>query len=129
MDKDCLTTVVAVLGTTIIPYLFFWKASQEAEDIRAVPTRQIQRGPEEGGGALNGIHLDTLIGMGISNFIALAILITAAATLHASGVMDIQLAAEPKVMGDFTVGGCPTILGWVATAVMAIGVVGVVAMS
>ena len=61
LDKDYLTTVVAVLGTTISPYLFFWQASQEAEDIRAVPTRQIlKRAPEQGAGALNRIHLDTL---------------------------------------------------------------------
>ena len=95
LDRDYLTTVVAVLGTTISPYLFFWQASQEAEDIRAVPTRQIlKRAPEQGAGALNRIHLDTLIGMGISNFIALAILITAAATLHANGVTDVQTTAQ-----------------------------------
>src|ERR1700722_16009829 len=39
-DKDYLTTVVAVLGTTISPYLFFWQASQEAEDVRTVPARK-----------------------------------------------------------------------------------------
>ena len=86
LDRDYLTTVVAVLGTTISPYLFFWQASQEAEDVQAVPMRRIlRRAPEQAEGALNRIHLDTLVGMGISNFIALAILITAAATLHAGG--------------------------------------------
>ena len=94
-DKDYLTTVVAVLGTTISPYLFFWQASQEAEDVRTAPARQIlKRAPHQGEGALNRIHLDTLVGMGFSNFIALAIMITAAATLHANNVTDIQTSAE-----------------------------------
>lgn len=95
LDKDYLTTVVAVLGTTISPYLFFWQASQEVEDLKAGPTRRIlRRAPEQAEGALNRIHLDTLVGMGISNFIALAILITAAATLHVGGVTDIQTTAQ-----------------------------------
>ena len=94
-DKDYLTTVVAVLGTTISPYLFFWQASQEAEDVRTVPARQIlKRAPHQGERALNRIHLDTFVGMGFSNFIALAILITAAATLHANNVADIQTSAQ-----------------------------------
>ncbi len=56
-EKDYLTTVVAVLGTTISPYLFFWQASQEAEDVRTVPARQIlKRAPHQGEKALNRIH-------------------------------------------------------------------------
>jgi len=94
-DKDYLTTVVAVLGTTISPYLFFWQASQEAEDVRTVPARQIlKRAPQQGEGALNRIHFDTFVGMGFSNFIALAIMVTAAATLHANNVTDIQTSAQ-----------------------------------
>src|ERR1700761_2293961 len=118
LDKDYLTTVVAVLGTTISPYLFFWQASQEAEDIRAVPTRQIlKRAPEQGAGALNRIHLDTLIGMGISNFIALAILITAAATLHANGVTDVQTTAQAAQ-------ALRPVAGRFAETVFALGVIG-----
>jgi hypothetical protein len=93
-DKDYLTTVVAVLGTTISPYLFFWQASQEAEDVRTDPARQIlKRAPHQGERALNRIHLDTFVGMAFSNFSALAIMITAAATLHAN-VTDIQTSAQ-----------------------------------
>ena len=118
MDKDYLTTVVAVLGTTISPYLFFWQASQEAEDIRAVPTRQIlKRAPEQGAGALNRIHIDTFIGMGISNFIALAILITAAATLHANGVTDVQTTAQAAQ-------ALRPVAGRFAETVFALGVIG-----
>jgi len=91
-DKDYLTTVVAVLGTTISPYLFFWQASQEAEDVRTVPARQIlKRAPRQGEGALNRIHLDTFVGMGFSNFIALAIMITAA---------DLGIGTGHSAVGD-----------------------------
>jgi len=86
---------LAVFGTTISPYLLFWQASQEAEDIRAVPERQIlKRAPDQGPEALKRIELDTLIGMGISNFIALAIILTTAATLNVSGVTDIETSAQ-----------------------------------
>jgi NRAMP (natural resistance-associated macrophage protein)-like metal ion transporter len=118
LDKDYLTTVVAVLGTTISPYLFFWQASQEAEDVQAVPLRRIlRRAPEQAEGALNRIHLDTLVGMGISNFIALAILVTAAATLHAGGVTDIQTTAQAAQ-------ALRPIAGPFAETIFALGVVG-----
>jgi Mn2+/Fe2+ NRAMP family transporter len=87
--------VVAVLGITISPYLFFWQASQEAEDVWTVPARQIfKRAPHQGEEALNRIHLDTVVEMGFSNLIALAIMITAAATLLANKVTDIKTSAE-----------------------------------
>jgi Mn2+/Fe2+ NRAMP family transporter len=117
-DKDYLTTVVAVLGTTISPYLFFWQASQEAEDVRTVPARQIlKRAPHQGEGALNRIHLDTFVGMGFSNFIALAIVITAAATLHANNVTDIQTSAQAaEALRPFA--------GSLAETIFALGVIG-----
>ena len=94
-DKEYLTTVVAVLGTTISPYLFFWQASQEAEDLREDPQRDpLVVAPEQGGPELRRIELDTLVGMGLSNAIALAIIVTAAATLHANGVTDVQTSAQ-----------------------------------
>jgi Mn2+/Fe2+ NRAMP family transporter len=117
-DKDYLTTVVAVLGTTISPYLFFWQASQEAEDVRTVPARQIlKRAPRQGEGALNRIHLDTFVGMGFSNFIALAIMITAAATLHANNVTDIQTSAQAAE-------ALRPIAGALAETIFALGVIG-----
>ncbi|MGZ5873058.1 MAG: NRAMP family divalent metal transporter [Bradyrhizobium sp.] len=117
-DKDYLTTVVAVLGTTISPYLFFWQASQEAEDVRTLPARQIlKRAPEQGEGALNRIHLDTFVGMGFSNLIALAIMITAAATLHANNVTDIQTSAQAAE-------ALRPIAGSLAETIFALGVIG-----
>ncbi len=117
-DRDYLTTVVAVLGTTISPYLFFWQASQEAEDVRTLPARHIlKRAPDQGEGALNRIHLDTFVGMGFSNLIALAIMITAAATLHANNVTDIQTSAQAAE-------ALRPIAGPLAETIFALGVVG-----
>ena len=92
---EYIQTIVAVFGTTISPYLLFWQASQEAEDIRAVPERQVlKRAPEQGPDAIKRIELDTLIGMGVSNLIALAIILTTAATLNVSSVTDIETSAQ-----------------------------------
>lgn len=87
--------VVAILGTTISPYLFFWQAGQEVEDTKAEPLRQpLLKQPKQAGPALARIRVDTLVGMAFSNLVALAILITSAATLHAQGVVHIETAAE-----------------------------------
>src|SRR4030088_2912567 len=94
-DAAFWTTVVAVLGTTISPYLFFWQASQEAEDIRAEPERQpLVKAPKQGPDAIERIRLDTYVGMAFSNLVALAIIITTAATLHANGVTDIETSSQ-----------------------------------
>jgi len=95
LDRDFWLTVVAILGTTISPYLFFWQAAQEVEDTKAKPTRQpLLDQPSQGPGALARIQLDTLVGMGISNLVALAIMVTAAATLYKSGLHDITSASQ-----------------------------------
>ncbi|WP_443586362.1 divalent metal cation transporter, partial [Salmonella enterica] len=74
-DRDTLLTVVAVLGTTISPYLFFWQAAEEAEDLHAFPRRRaLLHAPEQGGAALRRIEVDTLVGMAFSNLVALAIM-------------------------------------------------------
>ena len=89
------TTIVAILGTTISPYLFFWQASQEAEDQRVDATKRPLI--EKHYGARREFHrirADTIIGMAFSNLIALSIIVTAAATLHAAGKTDIQSSAE-----------------------------------
>jgi Mn2+/Fe2+ NRAMP family transporter len=89
------TTVVAILGTTISPYLFFWQASQEVEDTRRLARRQpLVRAPEQGADALERIRLDTYIGMGFSNLVALAIMVTTAATLHGAGVTNIETSTQ-----------------------------------
>ncbi len=101
------TSIVAILGTTISPYLFFWQASQEVEDIGASPRRDpLKLAPQQAEPAFQRIKLDTYLGMLLSNLVALAIIITTAATLHASGVKDIQTSAQAAealkpVAGEF----------------------------
>ena len=95
LDKSFWLTVTAILGTTISPYLFFWQASQEVEDTKTEPIREpLRRRPGQAADALLRIRLDTLIGMGVSNAVSLAILATSAATLHVKGVGEITSAAQ-----------------------------------
>ncbi len=95
LTPDYLTALVAILGTTISPYLFFWQASQEVEDMHVHPRRvRLIDAPSQGKDALRRINIDTLVGMGFSNLVALAILITTAATLNVRGIIDIQTSAQ-----------------------------------
>jgi Mn2+/Fe2+ NRAMP family transporter len=94
-SADFLTTLVAILGTTISPYLFIWQSSQEAEEQRIGPRKQPLR--RDGRGAskeLRRIRVDTFVGMAFSNLIGIAIIITTAATLHQNGVANIQTSAQ-----------------------------------
>ena len=94
-DAAFWTTVVAILGTTISPYLFFWQASQEVEDMqRGSGRRTLAKAPEQGKGEIERIRLDTYIGMAISNLVALAIMVTTAATLHVAGVTNIETSTQ-----------------------------------
>lgn len=78
-----LTTVVAVLGTTISPYLFFWQASQEVEEIHSEPAHEpLLKAPQQAPSQLKRISFDTWIGMAMSNSVAFFIILAAAATLH-----------------------------------------------
>ncbi|MDS0857130.1 divalent metal cation transporter [Burkholderia pseudomultivorans] len=89
-----LTTVIAVLGTTISPYLFFWQASQEVEELRAVPEQRSLRGaPHQAPAQLRRISFDTWVGMGVSNVIAFFITLTAAATLNLHHI-DVKTSAD-----------------------------------
>ena len=103
--RDVLLMVVAVFGTTISPYLFFWQAGQEVEDVQAggdVPhtAHEVRR-------HLRRIKVDTVIGMAISNLVAFFIILSTAATLHAAGLRDIQTSAQAAealrpLAGDLT---------------------------
>ena len=87
LSGDYLAIVVAVFGTTISPYLFFWQAAEEVEDEKEDPdAKPLIKAPQQAPRQLARIQLDTLVGMGISNIIALFIMITTAATLNAHGV-------------------------------------------
>jgi NRAMP (natural resistance-associated macrophage protein)-like metal ion transporter len=125
-NNTFLTTLVAILGTTISPYLFFWQASQEAEDVKAARTRKpLIKAPWQAVSALTRIRADTLVGMAFSNIIAHSIMITTAATLNKSGIKEIATSAQAAqalkpIAGDFAfvVFG----LGIVGTGLLAIPV-------
>ena len=91
-DRDSLLMLVAILGTTISPYLFFWQAGQEVEDRGAGAGEP--HTPTEVKHHLRRIKVDTSIGMGFSNLIAFFIMLTTAATLNVAGVTDIQTSAQ-----------------------------------
>jgi NRAMP (natural resistance-associated macrophage protein)-like metal ion transporter len=92
---DYLTVVVAVFGTTISPYLFFWQAAEEVEDEREDPLAQaLVEAPHQAPRQMARMRIDTLVGMGLSNIIALFIMLTTAATLHAHGVTDIETSSQ-----------------------------------
>lgn len=92
---EYITTIVAVFGTTISPYLFFWQASQEVEDLRADPTAHaLKHAPKEARAGFTRIKVDTYIGMGFSNLVAFFIMLTTAVTLNVHGITDIKSSAQ-----------------------------------
>lgn len=105
--SDYFTTVVAVFGTTISPYLFFWQASQEVEEAHADPrSHSLRWRPEEAPFALKKIQIDTYLGMGFSNLVAFCIILTSALVLHSQGIGGIQTSAQAALAlkplaGDF----------------------------
>ena len=108
LKTDYVVTVVAVLGTTITPYCFFWQASEEAEDERVDPAAHILlEAPEEAPAEIGRIRFDTYVGMGYSNVISLFIIVSTAATLNANGITNIQTSAQAAealrpIAGAFT---------------------------
>jgi NRAMP (natural resistance-associated macrophage protein)-like metal ion transporter len=94
-NLDYFLMVVAVLGTTISPYLFFWQASQEVEEMaQGKPSRPLKKLQRGGHPEIDRIAVDTTVGMVFSNAIAFFIILTTAAVLNAGGVTNIQTAAQ-----------------------------------
>jgi NRAMP (natural resistance-associated macrophage protein)-like metal ion transporter len=90
-----LTMLAAIFGTTISPYLFFWQASEEVEDVKCVKEdKPLTRAPEQAPRQMHRINVDTYFGMAVSNLIAAFIILTTAATLHAGGKTNIETAAQ-----------------------------------
>ena len=118
LGRGALLTIVALLGTTISPYLFFWQSSQEAEDILDSPgQRPIRQAPRTATRQFRRMRFDTLAGMAFSNLISIAIMMATAATLHRQGIIQIESAAQAAealrpVAGNF------------AFALFAIGIIG-----
>jgi NRAMP (natural resistance-associated macrophage protein)-like metal ion transporter len=94
-SRDYIVTIVAVLGTTISPYLFFWQAEEEVEETQeTLGAEPLTKAPEQAPEEIQRMEIDTYLGMAISNLVALFIVITTAATLHAHGVTNIQTSAD-----------------------------------
>jgi len=116
-DKDHVEALVALLGTTISPYLFFWQAAQEVEEGTRRHAKPLCVVPNRAEPELERIRIDTWVGMGYSNLIALFIIIATAATLHAQGVTDIQSSAQAAQ-------ALKPVAGIFAEAVFAVGIIG-----
>jgi NRAMP (natural resistance-associated macrophage protein)-like metal ion transporter len=117
-DGKTITVIVAILGTTISPYLFFWQANVEVEDEQENPvSKPLNAKPQDAPKELERIRLDTYIGMGFSNLVALFIILSTAATLHAHGVTDIQSSSDAAE-------ALRPIAGKFAFAVFALGIIG-----
>jgi len=94
-QKDYIVAIVAVLGTTITPYCFFWQSSAEAEEERLNPAAHpLLQAPQEARAEIGRIRIDTYVGMGFSNLISWFIIVATAATLNAHGITDIQTSAQ-----------------------------------
>jgi NRAMP (natural resistance-associated macrophage protein)-like metal ion transporter len=117
-DSASVLAMVAVLGTTISPYLFFWQSSHEAEEEREDPAaKPLILAPAQSKWELYRIRIDTYVGMAFSNIVALFIIITTATTLNAHGVTDIQSSEQAAE-------ALRPIAGAFAFAVFAIGIIG-----
>jgi NRAMP (natural resistance-associated macrophage protein)-like metal ion transporter len=118
-QKDYVVAIVAVLGTTITPYCFFWQSSQEAEDERIDPAAHpLIEAPLEAPAQIARMRIDTYVGMGYSNLISLFIMITAGATLHAKGITDVNTSAQAAE-------ALRPIAGPFAFAVFSAGIIGI----
>lgn len=93
--RSAVVTVVAIFGTTISPYLFFWQSAQEVEEVaQSTSAAPLVDAPWQARREFRRMRIDTLAGMAISNIVALAIIIGTAATLHAGGHTTIGSAAD-----------------------------------
>lgn len=95
-DKDGLTMVVAILGTTISPYLFFWQSSEEVEELEKNHEQALKdvRKASEARRSLRRIRADTIVGMVFAGLIFFSVVLTTAVTLHVHHITNIQSAAQ-----------------------------------
>lgn len=117
-DREHAMALVAIFGTTISPYLFFWQAGQEVEEQHRRHIKPLHVSPRKvAGQELRRIRTDTLVGMGFSHLTALFIIIATAATLNAHGIKDITSAAQAAE-------ALRPIAGDLAFALFALGIIG-----
>jgi Mn2+/Fe2+ NRAMP family transporter len=117
-SSDYLTVIVAVLGTTISPYLFFWQAGEEVEKEKEDEEAQpLKIAPMQAPRELQRIRWDTFVGMAFSNVVALSIVVTAAATLHAHGITNVTTSSQAAQ-------ALKPIAGPFAFTIFAVGIIG-----
>ncbi|HEV7247898.1 MAG TPA: Nramp family divalent metal transporter [Shinella sp.] len=122
-NVDTFTVIVAILGTTISPYLFFWQTSQEVEEMEEKEGAQpLRRAPRQAKRELRRIRIDTFAGMAVSNLVAIAIIMSTAATLHTSGKTEIATAADVAE-------ALKPIAGNFAFALFSVGIIGTAMLS
>ena len=109
--------MVAILGTTISPYLFFWQAGQEVEEQHRHHAKPLCVTPKTAGPELARIRLDTIVGMAFSSLVSLAIVFATAATLHSHGIVDVATSAQAAE-------ALRPIAGEFAFALFALGIIG-----
>ena len=124
-DHDHAMALVAVLGTTISPYLFFWQAGQEVEEQHRRHVKPLCVTPRHAGRELARIRFDTYVGMGFSYLVALFIVFATAASLHVAGVTQIDTSAQAAealrpIAGEFSFGLFA--LGIIGTGLLAVPV-------
>ena len=111
------TALVAVLGTTISPYLFFWQSSQEVEELERRHRKALCVAPRKAGSELRRIRIDTLVGMGFSNLVGIFIIVAVAATLYAHGHRSVDSSVEAAQ-------ALAPIAGRFASVIFAVGIIG-----
>ena len=116
-DGKYLLTLVAILGTTISPYLFFWEASQEVEEEVSMGRRTLAQRKGATYAELKRAAWDTNIGMFFCNIVFYFVILASAATLHASGKTDIQSATDAAQ-------ALKPVAGSAATLLFAFGIIG-----
>lgn len=117
LDHQYLLTLVAILGTTISPYLFFWQASEEVEEEISLGRKTIRQRKRVTDAELIRAKWDTIAGMSFCNVVFYFVILASAATLHASGKTDIQSATDAAQT-------LRPVAGSAATILFAIGIIG-----
>jgi NRAMP (natural resistance-associated macrophage protein)-like metal ion transporter len=122
-SRDFITAIVAILGTTISPYLFFWQASSEVDELESASPRGWRRRKGVSTAELRAARLDIVIGMGFSQLIMYCIILTNAAVLNAHGRTNIQTAQDAAAALGPLVGPFAVVLfslGLIGTGLLAI---------
>lgn len=116
---------VALIGTSISPYLFFWQTSQEVEEeVDKGKIKEIGKGkPKVSKKEIKSMRIDTFTGIGFSHFIVWSIIITTAGSLHAHGISDIQSAEQAAESLEPLVTSFPN-AGEISKTIFALGIIG-----